>query len=174
MIVFCRRPVPVGAEDIGTWLVILQMTSLAAVITNAGILCYTMKLITFSGVGTVWLFVGFQYSIFVAMALFAYLVDDVPADVSTCNVSFDFFFHGVFLCFQVVLQLQRQDYLAARAEMSPEDLAAEKRRERRATQATLAVVPHIQVEDIIIHFSFNFCNCDVIFTDPPKRHVCLK
>ncbi len=56
----------------------------------------------------------------------------------------------VFVC-QVVLQLQRQDYLAARAEMSIEDLAAEKRRERRATMATLAVVPHIQVR-LLVHF----------------------
>jgi hypothetical protein len=40
-----------------------------------------MRLITFSGVGTVWLFVGFQYAVFIAMAIFAYLVDDVPAEV---------------------------------------------------------------------------------------------
>ena len=73
---------PTGAEDIGTWLSILQMTSIAAVITNAGILCYTMQIITFSGVGTVWLFIGFQYTIFVAMAIFAYIVDDVPEYVS--------------------------------------------------------------------------------------------
>jgi hypothetical protein len=81
LVVNNRRPVPTGAEDIGTWLVILQMTSLAAVVTNAGILCYTMRLITFSGVGTVWLFVGFQYAVFIAMAIFAHLVDDVPAEV---------------------------------------------------------------------------------------------
>jgi hypothetical protein len=74
--------VPSGAQDIGTWLVILQMTAIISVMTNAGILCFTMDLLHFSGVGTVWLFIGFQYVIFVAMAFFAMLVPDVPVEVT--------------------------------------------------------------------------------------------
>lgn len=33
---FMRRVIPTGTQDIGTWLVILQMTALIAVGTNAG------------------------------------------------------------------------------------------------------------------------------------------
>lgn len=93
----CRRVVPSGAQDIGTWLVILQMTAIISVVTNAGIVCYTMQLIEFSGVGTVWLFIGFQYVILISMAFFAMIVDDVPGEV--------------------IIQLQRQEYLAERAIM---------------------------------------------------------
>jgi hypothetical protein len=98
---YIRRVVPTGAQDIGTWLVILQMTAIIAVITNAGIMCFTMELIPFTAWGEVWLFIGFQYVIFVAMAVFSYIVDDVPEDVA--------------------IQLQRQEYLRERAEMSDEE-----------------------------------------------------
>jgi hypothetical protein len=77
------------------------MTAIIAVITNAGIMCFTMELIPFTAWGEVWLFIGFQYVIFVAMAVFSYIVDDVPEDVA--------------------IQLQRQEYLRERAEMSDEE-----------------------------------------------------
>eukprot|EP01031_Cornospumella_fuschlensis_P028338 gene28338-34214_t len=98
---FMRRVVPTGAQDIGTWLVILQMTALISVGTNAALLCFTMDLLSWSGVAKVWLFIGFQYFIITAMALFAYLVDDVPIEVTT--------------------QLARQEYLVERAEMSEQE-----------------------------------------------------
>jgi hypothetical protein len=78
-----RRPVPTGAEDIGTWLDILQITSVVSVITNAALVCYTMQLTSdYSDVGQLWIFIGFQYTIFVIMAIFAYVVDDCPEEVS--------------------------------------------------------------------------------------------
>lgn len=84
-----RRPVPVGAEDIGTWLDILQITSVCSVVTNAALVCYTMQLTSdFSDVGQLWIFIGFQYTIFVLMAIFAYLVDDMPEEVSYCDTRF--------------------------------------------------------------------------------------
>lgn len=83
----------------------MQMTALISVITNAGILCFTMQLIQFSPWGEVWLFIGFQYTIFIAMAIFSYVVEDVPEDVS--------------------IQLQRQTYLRERAQMSDEERAKE-------------------------------------------------
>jgi hypothetical protein len=98
---FLRRVVPSGAQDIGTWLVILQLTAVIAVVTNAGIICFTMDLLTFSGVGTIWIFVGFQYFILIFMGLFAMLVDDVPPEV--------------------VIQLERQKYLAERALMTTDE-----------------------------------------------------
>jgi hypothetical protein len=74
--------VPTGAEDIGTWLDILQITSVVSVITNAALVCYTMQLTSdYSDVGQLWIFIGFQYTIFVIMAIFAYVVDDCPEEV---------------------------------------------------------------------------------------------
>lgn len=101
-----RRVVPMGAQDIGTWLLILQMTAVIAVITNAAILCFTMGLLNFSDVGKTWLFIGFQYVVFLSMALFAYLVDDVPPYVQ--------------------IQLDRQEYLAERLNMTDEEMVKEK------------------------------------------------
>jgi hypothetical protein len=94
-----------GAEDIGTWLVILQMTAVISVVTNAGILCFTMEIIDFTAWGRVWLFIGFQYVIFVAMAVFSWAVPDVPEDV--------------------LIQLERQTYLRDRAEMTEEERRTE-------------------------------------------------
>eukprot|EP01039_Chlorochromonas_danica_P003205 gene3205-3510_t len=98
---FMRRVVPSGAQDIGTWLVILQMTAIISVLTNAGIVCFTMELLTFSGVGMIWLFIGFQYVILISMVVFSLYVDDVPPEV--------------------VVQLKRQDYLVHRALMTEQE-----------------------------------------------------
>lgn len=38
-----QRPLPFGAEDIGTWQGILQLISVISVITNAGLICFTMR-----------------------------------------------------------------------------------------------------------------------------------
>jgi hypothetical protein len=37
-----QRPIPRGAEDIGTWQAIFTVISVAAVLTNAGLTCFTM------------------------------------------------------------------------------------------------------------------------------------
>lgn len=100
-----KRTIPTGCEDIGTWLVILQMTAVISVVTNAGILCFTMQLIEFTSWGQVWLFIGFQYTIFILMAVFSWAVPDVPEEVE--------------------IQLQRQNYLRDRAAMSDDDRAEE-------------------------------------------------
>lgn len=44
-----------------------------------------MDIIDFSALGTVWVFIGFQYFILFFMFLFAYLVDDVTEEVRTCS-----------------------------------------------------------------------------------------
>lgn len=80
--VFFRRVIPGGAEDIGTWLTIFQTISYAAVISNAGLICFTMELVTIPQADKIWVFIAFQYVLLMAMSLFAYIVDDVPADVS--------------------------------------------------------------------------------------------
>lgn len=80
---------PTGAEDIGTWLDILQITSVISVITNAGLVVFTMRLTKdFSDVGQLWIFFGFQYTIFAIMAVFAHIVDDMPEEVSSVCAPF--------------------------------------------------------------------------------------
>lgn len=77
---------------------IFQVTALAAVVTNAGLICYTMQLLdAYSPWGVVWIFIGFQYSIISLMGVFAYMVDDVPEEVDIqlkrmehlCDIAFD-------------------------------------------------------------------------------------
>jgi hypothetical protein len=97
------------------------MTAIIAVITNAGIMCFTMELIPFTSWGQVWLFIGFQYVIFIAMAIFAYLVDDVPEDVA--------------------IQLQRQEYLRERAEMTDEERTEEKTKGKTGSRPVQTNIP---------------------------------
>mmetsp|Transcript_32767 Transcript_32767/g.47312 ORF Transcript_32767/g.47312 Transcript_32767/m.47312 type:complete len:789 (-) Transcript_32767:186-2552(-) len=76
-----KRVIPTGAQDIGTWETILQITAVISVITNAGILCFTMDVLHTGGTASIWIFVSFQYFIFFSMGIFAYFVDDVPKEV---------------------------------------------------------------------------------------------
>jgi anoctamin-10/anoctamin-7 len=50
-----QRPIPLGAEDIGTWMPIFQFVAIAAVVTNGGLVCFTMNSLSeFSNWGRVW------------------------------------------------------------------------------------------------------------------------
>lgn len=90
-----RRPIPQGAEDIGTWQDIFYLTSIFAVITNAGVICFTMDVFDFeSDTNRVWFFIVFQYAIIAIMGLFAYIVEDVPDDV--------------------IIQLKRREFLVSK------------------------------------------------------------
>lgn len=40
-----QRPIPLGAQDIGTWQSIFHIVSMAAVVTNAGLVCFTMDVL---------------------------------------------------------------------------------------------------------------------------------
>lgn len=89
---FSQRPVPTGAEDIGTWQTIFTLVAGAAVISNAGLTFFTMTTFHYlSDVSRVWYFIGFQYLVFSIMYIFSVLVPDEPEDVA--------------------IQLQRQSYL---------------------------------------------------------------
>eukprot|EP01030_Chromulinospumella_sphaerica_P005306 gene5306-5189_t len=71
-----QRPIPIAAEDIGSWQNIFTMISIASVITNAGMAVFTMDVFdSLSDYTRMWIFIGFQW--FIAMAL----IPDVPADV---------------------------------------------------------------------------------------------
>jgi len=71
-----QRPVPVSAKGIGSWEACLQTISYIAVITNSGIICFTMssEITTYEFA----LFVVMQYVIFVIMTGVNYFLPDVP------------------------------------------------------------------------------------------------
>jgi len=80
---FHQRPAPTGAQDIGTWLTIFQFLSIAAVITNAGLICFTMDVLwdIFDLTGRLWIFIGFQWVLISIQFLATEIIDDVPPDV---------------------------------------------------------------------------------------------
>lgn len=61
-----RRPEPKGAQDIGSWALILEFMSTAAVFTNMALVLFTSKAPVFGVVssyeGKVWLFFGLTVS----------------------------------------------------------------------------------------------------------------
>lgn len=71
----------------------LQTISFAAIVTNAGIICFTMDIFDTDDQTKVWFFVGYQYLNFGLTLLFAYLIEDVPEEV--CHVAFRLY---VLLC----------------------------------------------------------------------------
>lgn len=80
---FQQRPIPTGAEDIGTWQVIFSLIAGSAVISNGALTCFTMD--TFanhSNYSRAWFFLGFQYAVFSLMYIFSLVVPDEPEDVA--------------------------------------------------------------------------------------------
>jgi hypothetical protein len=120
-----RRCVPTGAEDIGTWMSILQLTSYAAVISNAALLCFTMQFLTFSSFGKAWIFIGFQYFVFSSMSIFAAVVDDIPEEVA--------------------MQLQRQSHINELLNMTAEERLEAKSKQQASYGSAHGARGRIQV-----------------------------
>lgn len=77
-----QRPLPFGAEDIGTWMSIFSIMSTICVITNAGIIVFTMKVLDMYSITLrLWIFIGFQWLCFVAQYLIQAAIPDDPLDV---------------------------------------------------------------------------------------------
>ena len=87
-----QRPIPRGAEDIGTWQSIFTVIMVASVITNAGLAVYTMtSLHHLSIFYRICIFVAMQWFAFFLQIILMELVDDVPV--------------------HVVIQKQRQEFI---------------------------------------------------------------
>lgn len=121
-----RRALPLGVEDIGTWQAIFQLTAFVAVTTNAGLVCFAMKVLNVDPVTRVWIFIIAQYFVFLIMSLFGYYVDDVPLSVT--------------------IQLERQEYLSELAHMDKEEREAS-----RGTQSFKDV--NVEVQNLHIYNS---------------------
>jgi anoctamin-10/anoctamin-7 len=124
------RVLPVGCQDIGTWMSIFQTMAIIAVVTNSAIVCFTMKVLPISLAGKVWVFIGLQYFIFSSMALFEYLIDDIPYEVS--------------------LQLERQEYICERLEEDDFDQMEEASiKRRKSTKIANEMILHDEDATII-------------------------
>lgn len=87
-----RRPWPRGAEDIGTWQTIFELVITAAVISNAGMIVFTMNIVSdYSTFTQLWIFIGFQWVLFTIQGLIRISIPDCPNEVQ--------------------IQLQRQEFL---------------------------------------------------------------
>ncbi|KAJ1413447.1 calcium-activated chloride channel-domain-containing protein [Ochromonadaceae sp. CCMP2298] len=80
---FYQRPSPTGAQDIGTWMSIFQFLALAAVVTNAGLICFTMDVLwnLYTIQYRLWIFIGFQWGLFMVQYIAAEMIDDIPREV---------------------------------------------------------------------------------------------
>lgn len=77
-----QRPIPAGAEDIGTWLPVFQIMSVISVITNSALVCFTMTVLgDYTPFGRAWLFIGFQWVIFTMQFIAEAAIPDIPEEV---------------------------------------------------------------------------------------------
>ena len=72
---------PSSDDGIGIWLDIFQLISLVAVITNSGIIAFSINPYPTDISGEFNMFITIQYSLFALMGLSAYIVPDVPTSV---------------------------------------------------------------------------------------------
>ena len=62
-------------------IILKELIAFISVSTNAAILCFTMNVLHVEGPTTVWLFIAFQYFVFMIMFVSERIVDDVPLEV---------------------------------------------------------------------------------------------
>jgi len=111
-----RRPWPVGAEDIGTWLVFLKIMSILAIVTNMAIFCFTGSLLD----GWTWkerivIFVCMEHILVGGHFMIAMLAPDVPLEVS------NHLKRQEFIISKVVLQVADEHALGKNDENEIED-----------------------------------------------------
>merc|ERR1719453_1167092 len=78
-----QRPIPTGAQDIGLWQGIFQFVTAMSVVTNAGLVCFTMNVLpsSYTVQSKVWIFLGFQWIMFTFQFATALIVPDTPYPV---------------------------------------------------------------------------------------------
>lgn len=87
-----QRPVPSGAQDIGNWQGIFLVVTNLAVVTNAGLVCFTMTVLPdhYTLQAKMWIFLGFQWVMFSIQMLIMHFVEDIPHDVSIQHERMEF------------------------------------------------------------------------------------
>jgi hypothetical protein len=88
----CRRPEPRSSEDIGTWLVILELMSMSSIFINSGLVAFTgTNTWNYSWAERIWIFILMASGLFAIRYIVGYLIPDEPEEVK--------------------IQLSRQEYL---------------------------------------------------------------
>jgi hypothetical protein len=86
-----QRPNPIGTQDIGSWQGILTIISVISVITNAGLISFTMNTLdgysTFARMAT---FIGIQWALVFIQVVFGFYIPDVPEEVRIQGLRNDF------------------------------------------------------------------------------------
>ena len=78
-----QRPRPAGAQDIGSWGAIFAVITSICVVTNAGLIVFTMEVLKmYSDMTRMWVFIGFQWALFSLQYLIAVAIPDEPLQVS--------------------------------------------------------------------------------------------
>lgn len=99
MLNYKQRAIPRGADDIGGWFGVFQTLSAFAIVTNAGISCFTMQVFShqleFSDRTIMWIFVGIQWFFFSIQSIIEKVIPDVT--------------------FSSSMQLERMKYIVAKA-----------------------------------------------------------
>ncbi len=91
----CRRAEPRSCEDIGTWYVILELTSMASIFINSGLVAFTgTNTLNYTWALRVWIFILMSTGLFCIRMMVAWLIPDVPAEVE--------------------IQLARQEYIVGK------------------------------------------------------------
>lgn len=90
-----RRPIPRGAEDIGTWQSVFEIVASIAVFTNAAIVAFTARnVIDYTWAVRTWIFICMSSGIYGLRLLIQIVIPDVPEDT--------------------VIQTRRQEYIVGK------------------------------------------------------------
>ena len=76
-----QRPIPQGAEDIGSWLGVFEFISKLSVVTNGALICFTADIIPTSFFGKSCLFVVFQWTLITLQYCIDIMIPDTPKEV---------------------------------------------------------------------------------------------
>eukprot|EP00595_Chromulina_sp_UTEXLB2642_P003694 CAMPEP_0196764098 /NCGR_PEP_ID=MMETSP1095-20130614/5350_1 /TAXON_ID=96789 ORGANISM="Chromulina nebulosa, Strain UTEXLB2642" /NCGR_SAMPLE_ID=MMETSP1095 /ASSEMBLY_ACC=CAM_ASM_000446 /LENGTH=707 /DNA_ID=CAMNT_0042118727 /DNA_START=171 /DNA_END=2294 /DNA_ORIENTATION=- len=130
---FYQRPVPEGAQDIGTWQTIFTILSVASVITNAGLICFTMDVLSggsnnsnsqdpnYSYVGKLWVFLGFQWVMLSIQFILSAAIPDIPEQV---DIQLQ---RANFIVSKIINQDSDEDFIDPQLAQSAEKVNANKR-----------------------------------------------
>eukprot|EP01035_Chromulina_nebulosa_P019942 gene19942-25908_t len=129
---FYQRPVPEGAQDIGTWQTIFTILSVASVVTNAGLICFTMDVLSggsnsntqdpsYSYAGKLWIFLGFQWVMLSIQFILSAAIPDIPEQV---DIQLQ---RANFIVSKIINQDSDEDFIDPKHAESAETFGANKR-----------------------------------------------
>ena len=86
-----QRPRPAGAQDIGSWGAIFSVVTTICVVTNAGLIVFTMEVLKmYSDMTRMWVFIGFQWALFSLQYIIQAVIPDEPLQVGIQKQRADF------------------------------------------------------------------------------------